>query len=62
MKHRGARRRWAIITAPSPARAVNTTINALQKLFLLRSCTDSFFAGATGPACFTRSSGAARLA
>ena len=26
------------------AGSVNTTINALQKLFLLRSCTDSFFA------------------
>jgi excinuclease ABC subunit C len=43
-KHRGARRAKGNYYGPfAGAGAVNTTINALQKLFLLRSCTDSFF-------------------
>ncbi|MFT4057308.1 MAG: GIY-YIG nuclease family protein, partial [Novosphingobium sp.] len=45
MKHRGARRMKGNYYGPfASAGSVNTTINALQKLFLLRSCTDSFFA------------------
>ncbi len=44
MKHRGARRAKGDYYGPfASAGSVNTTINALQKLFLLRSCTDSFF-------------------
>ncbi len=45
MKHRGARRFKGDYYGPfASAGSVNTTVNALQKLFLLRSCTDSFFA------------------
>ena len=45
MKHRGARKAAGDYYGPfAGAGAVNTTINALQKLFLLRSCSDSFFA------------------
>ncbi len=45
MKHRGARQAKGNYYGPfASAGSVNTTINALQKLFLLRSCTDSFFA------------------
>jgi len=44
MKHRGARKAKGVYYGPfASAGSVNTTINALQKLFLLRSCTDSFF-------------------
>jgi excinuclease ABC subunit C len=44
MKHRGARNAKGAYYGPfASAGSVNTTINALQKLFLLRSCTDSFF-------------------
>jgi excinuclease ABC subunit C len=44
MKHRGARKAAGQYYGPfASAGSVNTTINALQKLFLLRSCTDSFF-------------------
>jgi len=44
-KHRGARKAQGHYYGPfASAGSVNTTINALQKLFLLRSCTDSFFA------------------
>ncbi|WP_374530991.1 excinuclease ABC subunit UvrC [Novosphingobium sp.] len=43
-KHRGARKAKGNYYGPfASAGSVNTTINALQKLFLLRSCTDSFF-------------------
>ena len=43
-KHRGARRADGNYYGPfASAGSVNKTINALQKLFLLRSCTDSFF-------------------
>ena len=42
MKHRGARKAKGNYYGPfASAGSVNTTINALQKLFLLRSCTDS---------------------
>ncbi|MBC7159581.1 MAG: excinuclease ABC subunit UvrC [Porphyrobacter sp.] len=45
MKHRGARKAPGDYYGPfASAGSVNTTVNALQKLFLLRSCTDSFFA------------------
>ncbi|WJY18905.1 excinuclease ABC subunit UvrC [Alteriqipengyuania flavescens] len=44
MKHRGARRAKGNYYGPfASAGSVNKTLNALQKLFLLRSCTDSFF-------------------
>jgi excinuclease ABC subunit C len=44
MKHRGARRAKGNYYGPfASAGSVNVTINALQKLFLLRSCTDGFF-------------------
>jgi excinuclease ABC subunit C len=45
MKHRGARRAKGNYYGPfASAGSVNTTINALQKLFLLRSCNDGFMA------------------
>ncbi len=63
MKHRGARKAKGNYYGPfASAGSVNTTINALQKLFLLRSCTDSFFAGGIVPACFIRSSAVRRPA
>ena len=46
--HRGARRHKGQYATAQPfasAGSVRNTLNALQKLFLLRSCTDSFFAG-----------------
>jgi excinuclease ABC subunit C len=49
-KHRGARSRAGKYYGPfASAGAVNRTINALQKGFLLRSCTDSVFANRTRP-------------
>ena len=43
-KHRGAQRAKGKYFGPfASAGSVNRTLNALQKLFLLRSCTDSFF-------------------
>jgi len=43
-KHRGARRAKGNYYGPfASAGSVNKTLNALQKLFLLRSCSDSFF-------------------
>uniref|UniRef100_UPI0035CBFD0C excinuclease ABC subunit UvrC n=1 Tax=uncultured Sphingomonas sp. TaxID=158754 RepID=UPI0035CBFD0C len=43
-KHRGARRAKGEYYGPfASAGSVNNTLNALQKLFLLRSCTDGFF-------------------
>ena len=43
-KHRGARRNKGHYYGPfASAGSVNQTLNALQKLFLLRSCSDSFF-------------------
>jgi excinuclease ABC subunit C len=43
-KHRGARRAKGNYYGPfASAGSVNMTLNALQKLFLLRSCTDSYF-------------------
>ena len=49
-KHRGARRATGNYYGPfASAGSVNTTLNALQKLFLLRSCTDSFFSNRDRP-------------
>ncbi|MDB5702698.1 MAG: uvrC [Sphingomonadales bacterium] len=49
-KHRGARRVKGNYYGPfASAGSVNTTLNALQKLFLLRSCTDSFFSNRDRP-------------
>jgi len=48
--HRGARRAKGQYFGPfAGAGAVRQTLTALQKLFLLRSCTDSFFANRTRP-------------
>ena len=49
-KHRGARRAKGQYYGPfASAGSVTRTLNALQKLFLLRSCTDSFFQNRTRP-------------
>ncbi|WP_164156130.1 excinuclease ABC subunit UvrC [Sandarakinorhabdus rubra] len=49
-KHRGARVAKGSYYGPfASAGAVNATLNALQKVFLLRSCTDSFFANRDRP-------------
>src|SRR3954463_5446133 len=48
--HRGARRFKGQYYGPfASAGSVRNTLNSLQKLFLLRSCTDSFFANRTRP-------------
>jgi excinuclease ABC subunit C len=48
--HRGARRAKGQYYGPfASAGSVRTTLTALQKLFLLRSCTDSFFANRARP-------------
>jgi excinuclease ABC subunit C len=50
LKHRGARTRQGHYYGPfASAGAVNRTINALQRAFLLRSCSDSFFEARTRP-------------
>lgn len=49
-KHRGARVARGSYFGPfASAGAVNATLNALQRVFLLRSCTDSFFANRSRP-------------
>ncbi len=49
-KHRGARTRPGQYYGPfANAGAVNRTINALQRAFLLRSCSDAFFEARTRP-------------
>ena len=49
-KHRGARTRPGRYYGPfASAGAVNRTINALQRAFLLRSCSDLFFEARTRP-------------
>jgi excinuclease ABC subunit C len=49
-KHRGARKYQGRYYGPfASAGSVTRTINALQKLFLLRSCTDSFFSNRSRP-------------
>ena len=50
LKHRGARSRQGDYFGPfASAGAVNATLNALQKAFLLRSCSDSVFESRTRP-------------
>lgn len=50
IKHRGARKRPGKYYGPfASAGAVNRTITALQRAFLLRNCSDSIFAGRTRP-------------
>ena len=50
LKHRGARSRDGEYFGPfASAGAVNRTLNTLQKVFPLRSCSDSIFAGRTRP-------------
>ncbi|MBX3494185.1 MAG: excinuclease ABC subunit UvrC [Parvibaculum sp.] len=50
LKHRGARARRGDYFGPfASAGAVNATLNALQKAFLLRSCSDSVFESRTRP-------------
>jgi len=49
-KHRGARARKGDYFGPfASVWAVNRTLNALQRAFLLRSCTDSFYENRTRP-------------
>ena len=49
-KHRGARRIKGQYYGPfASAGSVTRTLNALQKLFLLRSCSDSYFENRTRP-------------
>ena len=50
LKHRGARTRPGQYYGPfASAGAVNRTINALERAFLLRSCSDSYFEARTRP-------------
>ncbi|MDP1729732.1 MAG: excinuclease ABC subunit UvrC [Devosia sp.] len=50
MKHRGIRRRKGHYFGPfASALAVKRTITALQKAFLLRTCSDSFYKARTRP-------------
>jgi excinuclease ABC subunit C len=50
LKHRGARSRPGQYFGPfASVWAVNRTINALQRAFLLRSCSDPFFESRTRP-------------
>ncbi|EPX86737.1 excinuclease ABC subunit UvrC [Salipiger mucosus] len=49
-KHRGAKTEKAAYYGPfASAGAVNRTLNQLQKVFLLRNCSDSMFEGRTRP-------------
>ena len=49
-KHRGTRSRKGYYFGPfASALAVKRTINSLQKAFLLRTCSDSFYKGRTRP-------------
>ncbi len=50
VKHRGKRRVKGHYFGPfASAAAVNRTLNQLQKMFLLRNCTDAVFEGRTRP-------------
>ncbi|MGA0541426.1 excinuclease ABC subunit UvrC [Neotabrizicola sp. VNH66] len=49
-KHRGAKKEKGAYFGPfASAGAVNRTLNQLQKVFLLRNCSDSMFAARTRP-------------
>lgn len=49
-KHRGARKNKGEHYGPfASTQAVNRTLNTLQKVFLLRSCSDSYFANRSRP-------------
>lgn len=49
-KHRGAKKGEGVFYGPfASATAVNRTLNTLQKIFLLRSCSDSFFRNRSRP-------------
>ncbi|MCA0044289.1 excinuclease ABC subunit UvrC [Celeribacter litoreus] len=49
-KHRGARKRKGAYFGPfASASSVNRTLNQLQKVFLLRNCSDADFASRTRP-------------
>ena len=49
-KHRGARHKERSYFGPfASAGSVNSTLNAMQRAFLLRTCTDSVFDGRTRP-------------
>ncbi|MGB5558843.1 MAG: excinuclease ABC subunit UvrC [Paracoccaceae bacterium] len=49
-KHRGAKKEKGSYYGPfASAGAVNRTLNQLQKVFLLRNCSDSMFEGRTRP-------------
>ena len=49
-KHRGAKKEKGNYFGPfASAGAVNRTLNQLQKVFLLRNCSDSIYAGRTRP-------------
>ena len=49
-KHRGARKKTRKYYGPfASAGAVNRTLNAMQRAFLVRTCTDSFFENRTRP-------------
>ena len=48
--HRGARKGKGRYFGPYPStRAVRQTLNELQKLYMIRNCTDSFFSNRTRP-------------
>src|SRR3984893_12063364 len=50
LKHRGARAREGTFYGPfASVWAVNRTITALERAFLLRSCSDAFFESRTRP-------------
>jgi len=50
LKHRGSRRKGHEYFGPfASASAVNRTLTSLQKVFLLRSCSDSVFSSRTRP-------------
>ncbi|MFK7839087.1 MAG: excinuclease ABC subunit UvrC [Bdellovibrionales bacterium] len=50
MKHRGAKRRKGEYFGPfASAGDVNRTINILQRVFMIRNCTDSYFANRHRP-------------
>ena len=50
LKHRGKQKKIGVYFGPYPsAGVVDKTINSLQKVFLIRSCSDSYFKARTRP-------------